>query len=151
MTKAMNMMDVRDVMKNLPHRYPFLLIDRVLDFEAGKSLTALKNITFNEQVFTGHFPKAPIFPGVMIIEALAQASGILAFKTAGRTPEDGKLFFLTGVDKAKFRKPVVPGDQLILKIELLVTRRNLWKFKGEAFVDDKLVASAEITSAESSA
>lgn len=143
-------MDIKNVMENLPHRYPFLLIDRVLDFKAGEYLTALKNISIDEPVFSGHFPGAPIFPGVMIVEALAQASGILAFKTADRTPEDGKLFFLTGVNKAKFRKPVVPGDQLILKVELLVTKRNLWKFKGEAFVDDKLVASAEVTSAESS-
>jgi len=150
MSDVINLMDVRQIMDQLPHRYPFLLIDRVVEFEKGESLTALKNVTVNEPIFQGHFPGAPIFPGVLIIEALAQATGVLAFKTVGSTPEDGKLYFLAGVDKARFRKPVVPGDQMLLKAEVITNKRNLWKFKAVASVDSKEVASAEIMCAESS-
>ena len=111
-------MNVNEIMKLLPHRYPFLLVDRVVEIEPNKEIVAYKNITFNEDVFNGHFPGAPIFPGVMIVEALAQASGILGFVSSGLTVDDGKLFLFAGVDKARFKKPVVPGDKLVLTSEV---------------------------------
>jgi 3-hydroxyacyl-[acyl-carrier-protein] dehydratase len=145
----MKTMDVRDIMSYLPHRYPFLLIDRVLDYEPGKFLTAVKNVSVNEPMFTGHFPIAPILPGVLITEAMAQAAGVLAFKTCDRTPDDNSLYYFAGIDKARFKKPVVPGDQLVLHVELTMQKRNLWKFNATAKVDDAIVATAEIMSAES--
>lgn len=141
-------MDINEVLEHLPHRYPFLLIDRVLDFEPGKSLVAIKNVSFNEPFFPGHFPQRPIFPGVLIMEALAQATGILAFKTTGDKPKEGTLYYFAGIDNARFKQPVQPGDQLRLEVELVKQRRGIWKFKGEAKVDDKLVASADLMCAE---
>jgi len=140
----MSTMNISEVKNFLPHRYPFLLIDKVLSFEVGKRLTALKNITFNEPQFTGHFPSQPIMPGVLIIEALAQATGILAFKSEVGKPQEGQIYMLVGVDNARFKKMVEPGDQLILEVEVLTVKRGIWKFKGSAYVGDKLVTSAEL-------
>nr|WP_319633906.1 3-hydroxyacyl-ACP dehydratase FabZ [Rheinheimera sp. MM224] len=127
----------------LPHRYPFLMIDRVLDFTPGESLTAIKNVTINEPIFTGHFPNMPIFPGVLILEALAQATGILGFKTVTERSEN-ELYLFAAIDEARFKKPVVPGDQMVLEVKFLKERRNLWKFYGEAKVDGQVVCSAEL-------
>ncbi|MDP2716101.1 3-hydroxyacyl-ACP dehydratase FabZ [Rheinheimera sp.] len=127
----------------LPHRYPFLLIDRVLDFTPGESLTALKNVTINEPIFTGHFPGMPIFPGVLILEALAQATGILGFKTVTERSEN-ELYLFAAIDDARFKKPVVPGDTMILEVKFLKERRNMWKFYGEAKVEGQIVCSAEL-------
>jgi 3-hydroxyacyl-[acyl-carrier-protein] dehydratase len=137
-------MNIQDVKNYLPHRYPFLLIDRVEKIEIGKSIVALKNVSFNEPQFTGHFPAQPIMPGVLIIEALAQATGILAFKSEVGKPIDGQIYMLVGVDKVRFKKMVEPGDQMILKAEVLATKRGLWKFKCEALIDGKVVTTAEL-------
>lgn len=137
-------MDIHEVLKYLPHRYPFLLIDRVLDFVPGESLTALKNVTFNEHFFTGHFPRRPVMPGVLIIEALAQATGILAFKTAQTTPASGTTYYLAAIDNARFKQPVEPGDQMILEVRLTRAVRGIWKFSGEVKVDGRVVASADL-------
>ena len=137
-------MDIEAIMRQLPHRYPMLLVDRVLACEPGKQITALKNVTFNEPFFTGHFPHRPVMPGVLIIEALAQASGILAFRTVDVIPDENTRFYFVAIDKARFRKPVEPGDQLILKVTLLRAFKGIWKFSGVAEVDGKEVASAEI-------
>ncbi|MDX1538196.1 MAG: 3-hydroxyacyl-ACP dehydratase FabZ [Arsukibacterium sp.] len=127
----------------LPHRYPFLLIDKVLDYTPGESLTALKNVTINEPIFTGHFPGMPIFPGVLILEALAQATGILGFKTVTERSEN-ELYLFAAIDEARFKKPVVPGDTMILEVKFLKERRNMWKFYGEAKVDGAIVCTAEL-------
>lgn len=137
-------MDIYEVLRQLPHRYPFLLVDKVLECVPGKSIVAIKNVTVNENYFPGHFPGRPVMPGVIIIEALAQATGLLAFATAGRTPADDELYYFVGIDKARFKKPVQPGDQLYLKAELARTLRGIWKFATRAEVDGKLVAQAEI-------
>ena len=136
--------NINEVKNFLPHRYPFLLIDRVLDIEVGKSLTAIKNISFNEPQFTGHFPSQPIMPGVLIVEALAQATGILAFKSEVGRPQEGQIYMLVGVDNARFKRMVEPGDQLKLVVEVLTVKRGIWKFKGVAYVDDKVATSAEL-------
>ena len=141
MTEAFSM-DINAVMKQLPHRYPFLLIDRVTACVPGKTIEALKNVTFNEPFFTGHFPHFPVMPGVMILEALAQAPGILAFKTAGVIPTEETRFYFVGIDGARFRKPVGPGDQLVLKARLERALRGIWKFSTVAEVDGAEVASA---------
>ena len=138
------LMDVKEIRRFLAHRYPFLLVDRVTQFESGKSLTAIKNVTINEPFFTGHFPDEPIFPGVLIIEAMAQATGLLGFRSMGEEPQDDILYILVGVDKVKFRQQVVPGDQLELHAEILRYKGQLWIFKTTASVDGKVVASAEI-------
>ncbi len=138
-------MDIQEIKTLLPHRYPFLLVDRVEELIEGEEITAYKNITTNEEVFQGHFPHHPVFPGVMIIEALAQASGILGFKTQGKTPEGGSLYLFTGVEKAKFKRQVVPGDKLVLKSRVMTTKRNLWKFECTALVDGDVAASAIIS------
>lgn len=136
------MIDINEIMRHLPHRYPFLLIDRIEELEVGEKIVALKNVTINEPFFQGHFPGHPIMPGVLIVEAMAQAGGILAFKSE---PEaEDKLVFFMGIDKAKFRKPVLPGDQVRLTLQVIKRRRAIWSFKGEAFVDGKLVAEAEL-------
>ncbi|HEA26444.1 MAG TPA: 3-hydroxyacyl-ACP dehydratase FabZ [Ectothiorhodospiraceae bacterium] len=141
-------MNIQDILEYLPHRFPFLLVDRVLECEPGKSLKAVKNVSVNEPFFPGHFPGNPIFPGVLIMEALAQATGILAFKTNGEKPDKDGLYFFAAIDKCRFKQPVVPGDQLILEVEILKHKRNIWKFSAVAKVDDKVVASAEIMCAE---
>ena len=137
-------MDINAVMRQLPHRYPFLLVDRVLECRPGESIRALKNVTFNEPFFPGHFPHRPVMPGVMIIEALAQAAGILAFVTAGVYPDENTRFYFVGIDEARFRKPVEPGDQLVLTATLQRQMRGIWKFGAAAYVDDKEVASASL-------
>jgi 3-hydroxyacyl-[acyl-carrier-protein] dehydratase len=137
-------LDIGAILRQLPHRYPFLLVDRVLDYEAGKHIRALKNVTCNEPFFQGHFPHRPVMPGVMIIEALAQAAGILAFRTAGIFPDENTRFYFVGIDKARFRKPVEPGDALILKATLGRQMRGIWKFATVAEVDGVEVASAEM-------
>jgi len=137
-------MDINAVMKQLPHRYPFLLVDRVLECTPGKTIRALKNVTVNEPFFSGHFPHRPVMPGVMILEALAQAAGILAFRTAGIFPDEQSRFFFVGIDKARFRKPVEPGDQLVLKAELVRAFKGIWKFATVAEVGGEEVASAEM-------
>lgn len=141
-------MDVNEIREFLPHRYPFLLVDRVLSIESGVSIEAMKNVSANEPYFNGHFPQQPIMPGVLIIEALAQAAGILGFVTANRRPEDGFMYVLCVVDKARFKRQVVPGDQLHLKATYITTKRNILKFSGEARVAGQLVASAEFMVAE---
>ncbi len=137
-------MNIQDVKNYLPHRYPFLLIDRVLELEVGKTLVAIKNVTFNEPQFTGHFPAQPIMPGVMIIEALAQATGILAFKSEVGKPIDGQIYMLVGVDKVRFKRVVEPGDQLRLEVEVMTVKRGMWKFKCRALVEDQIVTTAEL-------
>ncbi len=137
-------LDINGVMRFLPHRYPFLLVDRVLSYERGKSIRALKNVTFNEPYFPGHFPGRPIMPGVIIIEALAQTTGILAFLTAGIVPTAESRFYFVGIDKARFRKPVEPGDQLILTAQLERAFKGIWRFSTAAFVGDTEVAHAEM-------
>ena len=137
-------MNIQDVKNYLPHRYPFLLIDRVLELETGKSLVAIKNVTFNEPQFTGHFPEQPIMPGVMIVEALAQATGILAFKSEVGKPIDGQIYMLVGIDKVRFKRMVEPGDQIRLEVEVMVVKRGIWKFKCRASVEDQTVTTAEL-------
>ncbi len=141
-------MDIQDILEYLPHRYPFLLVDRVLAIEPGLSLTGLKNVSYNEPFFPGHFPQRPIMPGVLIVEALAQATGILAFKSEGEKPDHRSMYYLVGVDNARFKRPVVPGDQLILDVRLDRIRRGIGKFFGEARVDGQLVATAELMCAK---
>ncbi len=139
-------LDIREVLSYLPHRYPFLLIDRVLDYTPGETLLGLKNVSFNEPFFNGHFPQRPIMPGVLILEALAQATGILAFISAagGRKPDGSEMYYLAGVDRARFKRPVEPGDQLLLDVRMVRTKRGIGVFETEARVDDQLVASAEM-------
>jgi 3-hydroxyacyl-[acyl-carrier-protein] dehydratase len=137
-------MAIQEILDYLPHRYPFLLIDRVLTLEPGRALTGLKNVSYNEPFFSGHFPQQPIMPGVLILEALAQATGILAFKSEGGPPEKHAMYYLVGIDHARFKRPVSPGDQLILNVRLDRIKRGIGKFFGEAKVDDQLVATAEL-------
>ncbi|MBQ0754810.1 MAG: 3-hydroxyacyl-ACP dehydratase FabZ [Gammaproteobacteria bacterium] len=141
-------MDQIEVRNYLPHRYPFLLIDRVLSVEVGKSVVAIKNVSNNEPFFNGHFPNQPIMPGVLIIEALAQAAGVLGFVSQGKRPSDNSMYVLCGVDKARFKRRVVPGDQLELTATLVAVKRNILKFSGEARVNGELAASAELIVAE---
>jgi len=141
-------MDIHEVMAHLPHRYPFLLVDRVLQCEPGKSIEAVKNVTINEPFFQGHFPHHPVMPGVLIMEALAQAAGILSFKTMGTMPDENSVFYFVGIDNARFKKPVTAGDQLHLHIEILRQMRGIWKFKAEARVDGEIVAEAELMCAK---
>jgi len=141
-------MDINQIREFLPHRYPFLLVDRVLQLDPGVSIEALKNVSVNEPFFNGHFPQQPIMPGVLIIEALAQAAGVLGFVTEDRRPDDGYMYVLCGVDKARFKRQVVPGDQLHLKASYIAVKRNILKFSGEARVEGQLVASAEFMVAE---
>jgi len=136
--------DIYKVMDILPHRYPFLLVDRVLEFEVGKTLRALKNVTMNEPCFQGHFPGRPVFPGVLILEAIAQASAILASKGFEDDPGDNIIFLFAGVDRARFKHPVEPGDQLILEVEQTNYKRKIWKYSGRALVDGKLAAESDI-------
>lgn len=136
------MINTKEIQQLLPHRYPFLLVDRIIELEPGKKAVGIKNVTINEEFFQGHFPGNPIMPGVLIIEALAQVGGILAFRS-GVTP--GKTVYFMTIEKAKFRKPVVPGDQLKLEVSILHQRSQVWKFSGNAIVDDKIAAEAEFT------
>ena len=145
------MMDINEIREYLPHRYPFLLVDRVVDMELEgdtQRIRAYKNVTINEPFFNGHFPQHPIMPGVLIIEAMAQAAGILGFKMMNVKPADGTLYYFVGSDKLRFRQPVLPGDQLMLDAKFLSVKRGIWKFECQATVDGKPVCSAEIICAE---
>lgn len=148
MQGSSTMMDVNEIRKYLPHRYPFLLIDRVVEIVDGESIIAYKNITINEEVFNGHFPQAPVFPGVMIIEAMAQASGILGFKSMNKTPDDGSIYLFAGIDDVRFKRQVVPGDRLQLESRVISSKRGIWKFECKATVDGVLAASATILCAD---
>jgi len=141
-------MNIQQILQHLPHRYPFLLIDRVTEFKAGESLVGYKNVTYNEPFFVGHFQERPVMPGVLILEAMAQATGLLAFRTVERGARRDSLYFLVGIDKARFKRPVEPGDQLILKANLVRARRGIWVFACESSVDGHVVASAEIMCTE---
>ena len=141
-------MDIKQILQHLPHRYPFLMIDRVTEFKAGESLVGYKNVTYNEPFFVGHFQERPVMPGVLILEAMAQATGLLAFRTVERGAKRDSLYFLVGIDKARFKRPVEPGDQLILKANLLRARRGIWVFACESSVDGQIVATAEIMCTE---
>jgi 3-hydroxyacyl-[acyl-carrier-protein] dehydratase len=136
------MMHIKDIQKLLPHRYPFLMVDRVIEIDLGKRIAGIKNLSINEEFFQGHFPGNPIMPGVLIVEALAQVAAILALKSGA--PEGQPIYFMS-IEKAKFRRPVVPGDQLRLEVSILQSRGNVWKFSGNAVVKDKVVAQAEFT------
>lgn len=138
----MKEINIYEVMKVLPHRYPFLLIDRVVDYKENEYLHAYKNVSMNEPFFQGHFPEYPVMPGVLILEALAQATGILAFQSMDNDPGKDNLYLFVGIDEARFKRQVVPGDQLHLKVKLLKEKRGIWKFEAEAYVDDELAASA---------
>lgn len=138
------LMDINEIKEYLPQRYPFLLVDRVLELTLGESIVALKNVTGNESHFNGHFPELPIMPGVLIIEAMAQAAGILGFKTLDKKPSEGSIYMFAGVDRARFKRQVIPGDQLILKAQYVSDKKGLWKFECQAYVEDKLAASATI-------
>ncbi len=142
------MMDVNEIREYLPHRYPFLLVDRVLELEKGESIVAIKNVTVNEPFFNGHFPDHPVMPGVLIVEAMAQAAGILGFKTMDKKPQDGSIYYFVGSDKLRFKRPVVPGDQLKLEAKVMSERRGIWKFDVKATVDGDLVSSATILCAD---
>lgn len=141
-------MNINEILRLLPHRYPFLLIDRVLEYQVGEYLRGYKNVTFNEPFFQGHFPQRPIMPGVMILEALAQATGLLAFRTVDRAANNDSLFFLVGIDKARFKRPVEPGDQLMLEVRYINQKRGIWVFDGVASVNGKTAASAQIMCTE---
>ena len=138
------MIDINEILNILPHRYPFLLIDRVTDLKVGESLTAYKNVTYGEQIFQGHFPGHPIYPGVMIIEGMAQAGGVLAFKSTTDEDLSEKVVYFMSIDKAKFRKPVRPGDRLEYKISVIKHKGRIWVLKGEAYIDGVLATEAEL-------
>lgn len=141
-------MDVKEIREYLPHRYPFLLVDRVTQLNLGESIVAYKNVTVNEPFFNGHFPDHPVMPGVLVIEAMAQAAGILGLKTMDKTPQDGSIYYFVGSDKLRFKRPVVPGDQLVLEAAIVSEKRGIWKFECRATVEGELVASATILCAD---
>lgn len=140
-------MDIHRILKQLPHRYPFLLVDRVLELEKGKCIKALKNVTINEPFFEGHFPNRPVMPGVLMLEALAQASALLSFDALNASPDDQMIYYFAGMDGVRFRRPVEPGDQLILLAELVRMKAGIFKFKTRAMVGDELAVEAELTCA----
>ncbi len=142
------MMYIEEIRQYLPHRYPFLLVDRVTDLNIGENITAYKNITINEPFFDGHFPGFAVMPGVLIVEAMAQAAGILGFKTMDKTPADGSIYLFVGSDKLRFKRQVVPGDRLTLEAAFVSEKRGIWKFDCKAFVDGQLAASATILCAD---
>ncbi|OMG55078.1 3-hydroxyacyl-[acyl-carrier-protein] dehydratase FabZ [Azonexus hydrophilus] len=141
-------MDIHEILEHLPHRYPFLLVDRVVEIIPGTSIHAYKNVTINEPFFVGHFPHHPVMPGVLIMEALAQAAGILSFKTMEEKPSPDTVFYFAGIDEARFKRPVMPGDQLHLHVEIERQMRGIWKYKAEARVDGQLAASAKLMCAK---
>jgi 3-hydroxyacyl-[acyl-carrier-protein] dehydratase len=141
--QATTSMDIHEILNHLPHRYPFVLVDRVLSLELGKEITAIKNVTINEPFFPGHFPYHPVMPGVLIVEAMAQAAAILSFKTMGAKPSDDSVYYFAGIDKARFKKPVSPGDQISLQVKIDRILRGIWKYSGVASVDGSVVAEAE--------
>lgn len=140
----MSSMDIHEILEYLPHRYPFLLVDRVLELEEGKEITAVKNVTINEPFFPGHFTYHPVMPGVLVVEALAQAAAILSFKTMKSKPSDDSVYYFAGIDNVRFKKPVSPGDQLILKVKIDRIMRGIWKYNAQALVEDAVVAEADL-------
>ena len=138
------MMDIHEILKQLPHRYPFLLVDRVLELEKGKSIKALKNVTINEPFFVGHFPHRPVMPGVLMLEAMAQTAALLSFATMGVTPDDKTVYYFAGIDGARFKRPVEPGDQLVMDVTLERLKAGIFKFKGVARVGEELACEAEL-------
>lgn len=138
------MMDIHQILNQLPHRYPFLLVDRVLEIEKGKSIKALKNVSMNEPQFTGHFPHRPVFPGVLMLEAMAQAAALLAFDTLGVAPDDKTVYYFAGIDGARFKRPVEPGDQLVMDVTLDRMKAGIFKFKGVTRVGDEVACEAEL-------
>jgi len=142
------MMDILEIREFLPHRYPFLLVDRVTEIDPGKKVVAYKNVSINEEYFLGHFPEKPIMPGMLILEAMAQVAGILGFYTTGKRPADGYIYLFVGADNVRFKRQVVPGDRLTLEAEIVTSKRNIYKFSCRASVDGELAASAEILVAE---
>ena len=140
----MNSLDINQIKEYLPHRYPMLLVDRVLDYELGKSIVAIKNVTANEEYFSGHFPHKPVMPGVLMIEALAQSAALLAFLTMGRKPDSTSVVYFVGIDAARFKRPVGPGDQLRMEVEILRSSRGIYKFKARGTVDGETALEAEL-------
>ncbi len=140
----MNAMDIHQILEHLPHRYPFLLVDRVLECVPGERILALKNVSINEPFFPGHYPHHPVMPGVLIVEALAQAAAILSFKTMGGKPDDRTVYYFVGIDGARFKRPVTPGDQLMLAVSIKANKRGLWKFAAQALIGDQVAAEAEL-------
>ena len=138
-------MNINEILDHLPLRYPFILVDKVLSFEIGEKIEAIKNVTINEPFFPGHFPHYPVMPGILIVEAMAQAAAILSFKTINEKPNDHSVYYFAGVDNARFKKPVTPGDQLHLNVSIERRIKGFWKYKGVALVENKIVAEAEIT------
>ena len=137
-------MDIQQILENLPHRYPILLVDRVLEIEAGKRIRALKNVSVNEPFFNGHFPDRPVMPGVLMLEALAQAAALLSLRDPGHRPEDNTVYYFAGIDGARFKRPVVPGDQLLLDVEMLRMKASIWKFNAKAWSASELAVEAEL-------
>jgi 3-hydroxyacyl-[acyl-carrier-protein] dehydratase len=140
----MNTLDINQIKQYLPHRYPFLLVDRVLNWESGKTITAIKNVTVNEEFFNGHFPNKPVMPGVMTIEALAQTAALLSFLTMGKKPGENEVVYFAGIDNARFKRPVEPGDQLKMEVEITRVARGIWKYKAKATVDGQLAVEADL-------
>ena len=138
------MMDIHEILKQWPHRYPFLLVDRVLELEKGKRIKAIKNVTINEPFFVGHFPHRPVMPGVLMLEAMAQVAALLAFDALGTTPSEKTIYYFAGIDGARFKRPVEPGDQLVMDVSLERMKSGIFKFKGVARVDDQLACEAEL-------
>ena len=143
MTKKISM-DIHEILDHLPHRYPFVLIDKVTSLELGKEITAIKNVTINEPFFPGHFPYHPVMPGVLIVEAMAQAAAILSFKTMDTKPSEESVYYFAGIDNARFKKPVGPGDQIILNVKIDRILKGIWKYSGTAIVEDDVVAEASM-------
>lgn len=140
----MSVMDINEVKHYLPHRYPFLLVDRVLELVPGERIVAIKNVTANEEFFNGHFPHAPVMPGVLIIEAMAQASALLSFKTQNVKPDENSVLYFAGIDNARFKRPVVPGDQIRMEMKIVRSMRGIWKYAGQVTVDGEVAVEAEI-------
>lgn len=140
----MTTMDIHQILKQLPHRYPILLVDRVLDLQLGKSIRAVKNVTINEPFFTGHFPHRPVMPGVLMLEAMAQAAALLSFATQGVTPDDKTVYYFAGIDGARFKRPVEPGDQLVMDVTLERAKAGIYKFKGTSRVGEEVACEAEL-------
>lgn len=140
----MTTMDIHQILEYLPHRYPILLVDRVLEVVPGERITALKNVSMNEPFFPGHYPHHPVMPGVLIVEALAQTAAILSFKTLDGKPDDKSVYYFVGIDGARFKRPVSPGDQLIMEVSITANKRGMWKFSGKAKVDGQVACEAEL-------
>ncbi|MCB1906865.1 MAG: 3-hydroxyacyl-ACP dehydratase FabZ [Rhodocyclaceae bacterium] len=137
-------MNIHEILQYLPHRYPFLLVDRVTELVEGEHIVAIKNVTMNEPFFPGHFPHHPVMPGVLIVEAMAQAAAVLSFKTMGALPDDDSVVYFAGIDGVRFKRPVTPGDQLVMTVSILNSKRNIWKYKAVARVDGEVAAEAEL-------